>query len=123
MISAAIALPDELDRQGVAFHHAGGAATRSHAFALDCRDIGGGHRTALHLRRANILTSAIGLPTGLDDGLRLGTNEIVRWGATRADMAPLAELIAAALETDDPSSVGPSVTQFRAQFDSIRYIV
>ena len=123
MTASATELAAALTELGVAVHQAGGAPTRSHAFALDCRKLGGGHSTAQHLRQANILSSAIGLPSGLDDGLRLGTNELARWGATRTDMPALAELVARALTADNPSSLAPAVTEYRAQFDTIHYIV
>jgi glycine hydroxymethyltransferase len=95
--------------------------TRSHAFAINCTQTGGGHSTAVHLRTANILTSAIGLPTGTDDGLRVGTNELARWGATSGDMPEMAQLIARALESGDPASVAPAVTDYRSRFDTLHY--
>jgi glycine hydroxymethyltransferase len=95
--------------------------TRSHAFAIDCAKSGGGHSSALHLRKANILTSAIGLPTGLDDGLRIGTNELVKWGATSTDMVEIAELISRALASTDPTDVAEAVTNYRSRFHTLRY--
>ena len=65
--------------------------TESHAFAL-VAEPGGGHATAQHLRRANLLTSAIGLPGGDGDGVRVGTNEMVRWGLGTEHVGELAEL-------------------------------
>ena len=97
------------------------AVTRSHAFALDARSVGGGRLLAKRMRRANLLTSAIGLPTGLDDGLRLGTNELTRLGATTDDMDELAELIASALTCDDPVAIAPEVTRFRTRFDAVSF--
>ena len=123
MVTSAVALAESLEQLGVAVHRAGGAPTRSHAFAVDCRETGGGHLTAMRLRQSNLLTSAIGLPSGPDDGLRLGTNELVRWGATREHMPALAELVAAALLSGDPTSLAPAVTAFRSQFDTIHYVV
>lgn len=122
MIDAADGLAAALDETGVAVHHAAGRATRSHAFALDARETGGGHALAVHLRRANLLASAIGLPSGLDDGLRLGTNELVRWGARRADMAELAALISQAIDSDRPEALIPEVRSFRARFDRIGFV-
>ena len=68
-------------------------------------------------------TSAIGLPTGLDDGVRMGTNEIVRWGATADDMAALAVLIARSLEDEDPSLVAADVESYRRGFTEIGYTI
>jgi glycine hydroxymethyltransferase len=123
MTASATELAMALGELGVVVHTAAGIPTRSHAFALDCRRLGGGHRAAQHLREANILTSAIGLPSGLDDGLRLGTNELVRWGATRNDMPALAELVAGALTADNPGSMARAVTEYRTRFDTICYVV
>ena len=122
MTACAERLAAELINAGVPVHLAGGRATRSHAFAIDARSFGGGHNAALHLRQANILASAIGLPSGLDDGLRVGTNEIVRWGARLDDMAPLARLIADALHSTDPTSLAPAATEFRARFNTIGFV-
>ena len=96
--------------------------TRSHAFALRTGD---GHRLAQHLRTANLLTSGIGLPGATGEtmnGLRLGTNEIVRWGMTTVDMAELAKLIARAIVADEPQAVAAEVTDFRRRFRDLRFV-
>ncbi len=67
------------------------------------------------------LTSAIGLPSGTDDGLRVGVNELVRWGARPDDMAETADLVAAAIRTDHPEELAPRVTEFRRRFDTISF--
>jgi len=121
MVQAAQRLANELADRRVDVVTTPGGHTSSHAFALDARTRGGGHHTAQHLRRANILTSAIGLPSGLDDGVRVGTNEIVRWGATDNDMAELAELFANALQETNPEKVAPAVTAYRQRFTSLAY--
>jgi glycine hydroxymethyltransferase len=102
----------------------GTAATRSHAFALrPPRGFDGdGHRFARHLRSANILTSAIGLP---DRGpaVRVGTNEIVRWGMTTAQMPTVAALVARAsgARGAEIDAVARVVTAFRTPFDTVHY--
>jgi glycine hydroxymethyltransferase len=53
-------------------------------------------------------------------GLRIGTNEIVRWGMTVSDMTELAGLIAAALR--DPQGTAPQVTEFRSRFTEIHFV-
>ena len=114
MIECAQRLAAELCSRGVAVHHCGDIATQSHAFALDARQIGGGSATALHLRRANLLASAIGLPSGADDGVRIGTNELARLGATADDMTGLADLIAQALASRTPEGLAFAVTRWRS---------
>ena len=69
----------------------------------------------------------IGLPVaelpGDLNGLRLGTNEIVRWGMGPADMPALARLIARALAGNEaPESLAPEITEFRRRFGRLRYI-
>jgi glycine hydroxymethyltransferase len=122
MTTCARRLADALSGLDVPIFQVTDGPTRSHAFAVDCGGMGGGHDRAVHLRKANLLTSAIGLPTGLDDGLRVGTNELVRWGATSGDMPELAELISRALTSDDPSRVAPAVTAYRSRFDTLHYL-
>ncbi len=122
MVACASTLADALMSLGVPVHLADGVATESHAFALDATALGGGAEVALRLRRANLLASAIGLPSGGDAGVRLGTNELVRWGARQADMGPLASLIAAALQ-DDPATVAAEVSAFRRRFTTVGYTV
>lgn len=121
MIASAKALANELAAIGVAVHGGGEAYTESHAFALDARALGGGGALAMHLRQANLLTSAIGLPTGADDGLRVGLNELVRWGATQSDMPDLAALLKRAIAAEDPVLLAASVAAFRQQFSSVHF--
>ena len=127
MTTSAAALADELARHGVPVHVPDAdddlGATRSHAFALDAGARGGGHAAAVHLRRANLLTSAIGLP-GDDDlarGVRIGTNEFVRWGMTNAHMGELGRLLAAAwsVEDDELPGLAAEVSAFRRPFDQV----
>ncbi|NNF56382.1 MAG: serine hydroxymethyltransferase [Acidimicrobiales bacterium] len=95
--------------------------TKSHQFAIDARAFGGGHATAVRLEKANILSSAIGLPSGEDDGLRVGTPEIVRWGMSHTDMPELATYLAQALFSE-PTSIAPRITQMRQRFKTLAYV-
>lgn len=122
MVTAAQRLDAELTVRGVPVHRAGDdePATLSHAFAL--RAPNGGHAAAQHLRRANLLTSAIGLPDDAGAGVRVGTNETVRWGMGPDDMPELADLFARAWHAgDDPSAVASDVTEFRRRFTTIHH--
>ena len=122
MVASAGALADALTDAGVPVFRPGGVATRSHAFALDVAGRGG-MATAIALRQRNLLASAIGLPSGLDNGVRIGLNELVRWGATTADMAELAGLIARALSDEDATAVAADVSAFRQRFTEVGYTV
>lgn len=94
--------------------------TRSHAFALDAGDEGG-DRASRRLARANLLVSGIGLPHDAGRGVRLGTNELVRWRITGDHIDELADLVAAAWFADDPSNLAPTVTAFRRRFTELAY--
>lgn len=122
MVASAGVLADALTDAGVAVFRPGGVATQSHAFALDVANRGG-MATAIALRERNLLASAIGLPSGLDDGVRIGLNELVRWGATTADMGELAGLIARALSDEDAAAVAADVSAFRQRFTEVGYTV
>ena len=125
MCNAAGSLAEALTAAGVPVHRlADGSATASHAFAVNCSARGGGQATAEHLRKANLLASAIGLPSGPDDGLRVGTNELVRIGATADHMGDVADFIARGLAADDDASlseVGRDVTAWRGQFSDVHF--
>ncbi len=122
----AVALADALTGVGVPIYPGTGPPTVSHQLAIDARTLGGGQTAAHRLRRANILTSGIGLPVEapIDDvaGLRLGTNEIVRWGMTVEHMPELAALVGDALSADDPGALAADVSTFRQRFDSVHFI-
>ena len=120
MVAVAQRLAAELDALGVPVFGRD-PFTVSHAFALDAGP-DGGHAKAKHLRAANLLTSAIGLPHGADDGVRLGTNEMVRWGLTIADVPELAELVARAWGADDPAAMATDVSRLRRKFDELRFV-
>ena len=121
MIECATRLADELTKRDVPVHRCGGIATQSHAFAIDARSVGGGATAAENLRRSNLLASAIGLPSGVGDGVRIGTNELARIGVVPDDMAELGTLIADAWNGHDPASVAARSSEFRSRFGSVRF--
>ncbi len=122
MVETASALAQALTGCGVPVFAGDTGATSSHAFALDARGNGGGHQAALALRAANLLTSAIGLPDDAEAGLRIGTNEMVRWGLTQEHTAELAALVGRAYHAADPSSVALDVTAFRRRFTDLSFV-
>jgi glycine hydroxymethyltransferase len=119
MIACARRLADELIARDVPVFTTPDGPTRSHAFALDARGAGGA-ATAARLRRANLLASAIGLPTVGGEGVRVGTNELARIGAVPADMPALAGLVAEAWH-GDPGAVAPRTSEFRRRFSTVRF--
>ena len=122
MVRTAAALGQELAQLGLPLYRPGGDFSQSHQLALDATRWGGGHASAVRLRKANLLTSAIGLPTSTEMiGLRLGTPEIVRMGMTTTDMAELAGLINDGL-TSDPCAVASRASAMRRRFPTVHYV-
>lgn len=127
MRDCARALAQALDRAGVPIFAADRGFTTSHQFAVEAARYGGGQAAAKMLRRANLLTSGIGLPgaavPGDMNGLRFGTPEIVRWGMTPAHMGALGSFIAGALSgRGTAGQLAPEVTQFRRKFNTLRFV-
>jgi len=127
MAATALALAAHLAERGIAVFAAARGATQSHQFAVLAAPFGGGQTAAKRLRAANLLTCGIGLPldpvAGDLNGLRFGSNEIVRWGMTPADMPELAALIARGLAGNEaPEAVAADVTAFRRRFDRLHFI-
>lgn len=130
MIATADALSAALADTGLPVITIDGHATRSHAFAVRADATNGdGHALAQHLRRSGLLTSGIGLTSetpeqaaaGQMGGIRLGTNEMVRWGMTSAHMADVADFIARSFASDAPESIAADVAVFRSTFDTIHF--
>jgi glycine hydroxymethyltransferase len=127
MVDAAAALADALADRGVPVFITPRGATSSHQLAIEARRYGGGQRAARRLRRAHLLASSIGLPIdpvdGDDNGLRIGTPEIVRRGMSAGDMPALAVFIARGLDPDeDPAAVGAQVSEWRRPFTHVRFV-
>jgi glycine hydroxymethyltransferase len=127
MIRVAKALARELDKYDVPVFAGADEFTTSHQFAVKAEKFGGGQTASKKLRKANLLVSGIGLPipavAGDLNGIRFGTPEIVRWGVDEKDAAQLAGFVARALGSNDPAGLAPEVSQFRAKFNTLHYII
>ena len=126
MIETARALAEALDTAGLPVFAKGRGFTRSHQFAIEAAEFGGGQAASKTLRRAGFLACGIGLPLpevdGDMNGLRIGTPELVRWGVGPEHAAELAALIFEGL-TGDPEAVVPRTRALRDRFDHLHYIV
>jgi glycine hydroxymethyltransferase len=127
MRETAQALARELAARGLEIFAARNGATASHQFALLADRWAGGQNAAKLLRRANILTSGIGLPAAEVDGdyngLRIGTPEIVRWGMRPEHMPELAALTARVLIGHEASeAVAEDVKAFRRRFRTLNFV-
>jgi glycine hydroxymethyltransferase len=127
-IANAKALGAALEDEGFPVHKIEGRGhTESHHLALHAARFGGGQRASQHLARANILLCGIGLPLppveGDLNGIRLGTQEVTRWGLKEGDMADIAGLMARVwLAEEDPAKVRKDVIEFRRKFQTMRFV-
>jgi glycine hydroxymethyltransferase len=102
--------------------------TLSHHVALRAAEYGGGTTASRRLERANLLTSGIGLPlpelSGDYNGLRLGMQEVTRWGMLPGDMPVVAELLCRVLvRGEEPEGVRVDVVAFRGRFQEVGFVV
>jgi glycine hydroxymethyltransferase len=127
-IANAQALAEALAARGVPVHGAAGRGfTASHHVALPAHRWGGGTRASRQLEPANILASGIGLPlpevAGDFNAVRLGTQEVTRWGLTPAEMPAVAGLMARVLvDGEAPGRVQPDVMALRGGFQSLHFV-
>jgi len=101
--------------------------TLSHHVAIRAAAYGGGTTASRLLEQANLLTSGIGLPVpdlAQDyNGLRIGCQEITRWGMQPQDMPALAELICRVLvQAEAPEKVRPDVMALRSRFQDLHFV-
>ena len=96
--------------------------TRSHQIAVDVSGFGGGVETALRIEEQNIIVNYNMLPGDTDprqpSGLRLGVQEMTRFGMKEAEMGEMAALMADAIRG---AKVGPAVSAFRQRFPEMGY--
>jgi glycine hydroxymethyltransferase len=127
-IANAQALAAALEAAGLPVHKvAGRGHTASQHVAIRAHAFGGGTAASRVLEGANILASGIELPlpriAGDFNAIRLGTQEITRWGMTPDDMARVAELIARVLvRGEPPTQVRADVVAFRRGFQELHFV-
>ncbi|MEI7554962.1 aminotransferase class I/II-fold pyridoxal phosphate-dependent enzyme [Candidatus Chlorohelix sp.] len=127
-IANAQKLAEELAAGNAPVHSAKGRGfTMSHHVAIQAAVYGGGTTASRHLERANILTSGIGLPLpelpNDFNAIRIGTQEITRWGFKPQDMPELAQLINRVLvKGETPESVKSDVIVMRQRFQQLHFI-
>lgn len=126
MVATARALAQALAAAGLPVHGESYGFTQSHQLALEAARFGGGQAASKRLRQANILACGIGLPIAAVDGdangLRLGTNELVRWGMGPEHADELARLIGRALTGNTPeAALAAEATELRQRFDRVHF--
>ncbi len=102
--------------------------TRSHQVVVDVRDLGGGAWAAETLEKANIIVNKNLLPYDPPDaiknpsGLRLGVQEMTRYGMKESEMKEIARFMRKVLiDRKDPAKVAQEVIEFRKDYTKIHY--
>jgi len=105
----------------------GGGVAESHHLALPAATYGGGQSAAKHLALASVLLCGIGLPLPSVDsdlnGIRIGTQEITKFGVTESAMDEIARLMKRVMiDGEDPGSVRPDVIAFRKPYQHLAFV-
>ena len=102
--------------------------TQSHQVLVDVRAQGRGAKAATLLERANIIVNKNLLPYDRPEdvkdpsGLRLGVQEMTRFGMGKDEMEEIARLFKRVLiNREDPESVAKDVAEFRSNFLRVHY--
>lgn len=95
VIRNAKTLAQSLAEQGISIVGAGDSYTMSHTVLVNTKTLGSNDELGSRLEEAGIITTTIRLPQSLGGaGLRLGTNEVTRHGATEQHMGEVARFVA-----------------------------
>ena len=111
VVANARALGRALAAEGVPVVEVDGRPTDSHTVLVKVAHFDTGEQIALRLEEAGIITTHATLPEVHGrEGLRLGSQEVTRVGATEATMVAAAGLIADVVrQRRDPASIAPAV--------------
>jgi glycine hydroxymethyltransferase len=127
-IANARALAAALESEGIAVHRAADRPhTESHHLALPAAPHGGGQTASKLLARANLMLCGIGLPlppvAGDLNGIRIGTQEVTRFGMDEKAMAEVARFLARVLvKGEAPEKVKGDVVAFRQHYQQMRFV-
>jgi len=127
-IRNAQALGRALATEGLPVHGVEGRGhTESHHLALQAARFGGGQSTAKRLAGANILLCGIGLPLppvdGDLNGIRMGSQEMTRFGMKEDAMAEIAHLIARFLiKGEAATTLRRDVIAFRRGYQQLHFV-
>lgn len=123
-IANAQALGSALDDLGISVEARDFGFTRSHQLALQVTEHGGGMTVAQRLERSDIIVNSQMLPGDKDpnsaSGLRLGVQEMTRFGLKEGGIGELAQLIADAIRG---KRVKGAVNRFRRDYIEMQYHV
>ncbi len=121
-VANAQALGRALDEQGIPVQARAFGYTKSHQVAVNVSTFGGGVEVARRLEQSDIILNYNMLPGDQDprnpSGLRIGAQEMTRFGMREAEMGQLAELMASAIRG---KSVKAEVNRFRGKYVEMQY--
>jgi len=101
--------------------------TQSHQVLVDCGQPGAGHEASVILEQANIILNKNIIPGEGQSvknprGIRIGVQEMTRFGMKEAEMKQIAKFIkGAVLDKKDPEAVKKEVVVFRRNFQTVRF--
>ncbi len=125
IIKNATALASALDRLGFDVQAKEFGYTESHQVAINVKELGGGEKVSRTLEMNDIILNMNMLPheplSAHDhpEGVRIGVQEMTRFGMGEEEMARIAELIKECIL--EKRAVKEEVNRFRSQYQEVRY--
>ncbi|MDD3190562.1 MAG: serine hydroxymethyltransferase [Candidatus Pacebacteria bacterium] len=127
IIKNAKALATALDKAGFDVLYKDRGFTESHQVVVNVEKQGGGDPIAKKLEEASIILNKNIIPGDTDNpskpkGLRIGVQEMTRYGMKEEEMQKIADLITAvAIENKDTTEIRQTAEALRNQFQKISY--
>ena len=123
IVANAQALGQALDSEGIKVEARDFGYTKSHQLAVNVAEHGGGVEVALRLEASDMIVNYNMLPNDTDprnpSGLRIGVQEMTRYGMRELEMQRLAELMAACIKG---TAVQSEINALRAAFPELQYV-
>ncbi len=123
IIANSQALGEAIQTRGVDVVNRNGCFSQSHTIIVKTAAFDSAKSIVSCLEEANIIVTTARLPEALGkEGLRIGTQELTRLGATEADMDPLAELLVDVIsEKKSSTQVRPLARNYALQFTDCKF--
>jgi glycine hydroxymethyltransferase len=103
--------------------------TESHQVILDVKEYGGGQKVARRMAQCNVICNKMALPNDTSNdathnpsGIRLGVQELTRWGMKEKEMDDVAEFYKRVIiDGESVEKVKADVMAYKAQYPDIHY--
>ncbi len=103
--------------------------TESHQVIVDVKEHGGGQKVARRMAQCNVICNKMALPNDSSDdathnpsGIRLGVQELTRWGMKEEEMDAVAEFYKRIIIDREPvEKVKVDIMAYKAQYPDIHY--